>query len=94
MAWASGANYAAPQQIRLLYRRPIFDFDTASDTPDFPIQCPRMLLYKLAFDLGDIYGIPIEERNLMIGKSKGAYDDIFPSFKAKSTDIHHKTKYY
>lgn len=94
VAWASGASYYAPQQIRLLFRRPIFDFDTASDTGDFPIQCPRMLLYKLAFDLGDLYGIPVEERNLMIGKSRGAYDDIFPSFKAKSTDIHNKVRFY
>lgn len=93
-AWVSGTNYAAPQQIRLLFRRPIFDFDTAADTPDFPMQCPRMLLYKLAFDLGDLNGISVEERNLMIGKARGAYDDIFPSFKAKSTDIYNKVRFY
>lgn len=93
-AWASGTAYTAPQQLRMLYRRPIYDFDTAADTPDFPIQWPRMLVFKLAFDLGHIYGIPIEERNIMIASAKAAYDDIFPSVKVKSNTKHHKASYF
>jgi hypothetical protein len=93
-AWASATSYTAPQLLRLLYRRPLFDFDTASDTPDFPQQWPRLLLYKLAFDLGDLYGIPLAERQLMVQKAKGAYDDIFPSVKAKSTDWHGKARFF
>lgn len=93
-AWASGASYTAPDQIRISYRRPLFDFDTAADTPDFPMQWPRLLLYKLAFDLGDIWGIPVEERNNMIQKAKGAYQDVFPSLKNKTNNVHNKVKFF
>jgi hypothetical protein len=92
--WATETAYTAPPQIRLLYRRPLVDFVTPNDTPDFPLQWPRLLLYQLAHDLGDFYGIPLEERKLLIAKAKGAADDIFPSMKAKSTTIHNKAKYF
>lgn len=92
--WVSGQNYVNSEQLRLLFRRPIFDFDAPSDVPDFPLPWPRVILYKLAFDLGDIYSIPIPERQHMIQKSKGAFDDIFPTTKAKSSKPHHKVKFY
>lgn len=92
--WASGTAYTAPEQIRLLYRRPVYDFDTYNQTPDFPIQWPRLLLEKLKFDLCDLYGIPLEERMHIIKKAKGAFDDIFPSTRAKSTDTHNKATYF
>lgn len=93
-AWASGMSYTAPPQLRLLFRRPIVDFATASQPPDFPLQWPRLLLYQLAHDLGDLYGIPLEERNLLIAKAKGASSDIFPSMKAKTNNIHNKAKFF
>lgn len=94
VAWGSGTNYTNTEQLRLTYRRPIFDFDAADDTPDFPIQWPRLLVYQLAFDLGDIYSIPIEERNLMIAKVKGSFDNIYPSVKAKQNTRHNKARYF
>lgn len=94
-AWATSTSYTAPQLIRLLYQRPLFDFDTASDTPDFPQQWPRMLVYKLAFDLGDLYGIPMPEREYLIAKAKGAYSDIFDkSMKPETTGHHNRTSYF
>jgi hypothetical protein len=93
-AWATGTTYTASEQVRMTYRRPLFDFDTAADTPDFPLAWPRTILYKLAFDLGDLYAIPIDERKVMVEKAKGAFNDIFPSVKAKSRDIHHKVSYF
>ena len=93
-AWASGTSYTCTEQMRLTFRRPLFDFDTAADTPDFPLEWPRTIVYKLAFDLGDLYGIPLEERRHMIQKAKGAFDDLFVNVKAKSKDIHNKTLFY
>lgn len=93
-AWISGTSYVSGQQLRLTYRRPLFDFDTASDTPDFPREWPRTLLYKVAFDLGDLYGIPIDERRVMVEKAKGAFTDIYPMVRAKGKSIHNKVKYY
>lgn len=92
--WVSGTAYTAPEQIRLLYRRPVYDFDTYDQTPDFPIQWPRLMVYKLAFDLGDIYGVPLDQRTHMVQKAKGSFDDIFRSTKGKSTDVHHKATYF
>lgn len=92
--WQAGQSYTAPEQIRLLYRRPIADFDEHGQVPDFPLSWPRVILYKLAFDLGDAYGIPLAERNQMIEKAKGAYSDIFPNMRARSTDIHNKVVFF
>lgn len=92
-SWASGTQYTAPPMIRLLYRRPITDFANADSTPDFPMQWPRLLLYELAFDLADIYSIPLDERTYLIEKAKGAKDNIFPSTKTKTTNIHNKVRY-
>jgi hypothetical protein len=92
--WISGASYVSTEQLRMTYRRPIFDFDKADDIPDFPISWPRTILYKLAFDLGDIYGIPIDERKVMVDKAKGAFSDVFPSTRAKSKNIHSKVKFF
>lgn len=93
-SWATSTSYTAPQLLRLLYRRPIYDFDTASDTPDFPIAWPRLMVYKFAFDLADYWGIAPEKADRLIAKAKGAYDDLFVSNKAKSTNLHNKAKYF
>lgn len=91
--WTEGTSYVNTEQLRFTYRRPLFDFDTAADTPDFPLEWPRTILYKLAFDLGDIYSISLEERNMMVQKAKGAFSDIYQNVKAKSNSIHNKVRY-
>lgn len=93
-AWVSGTSYVNGEQLRMTYRRPLFDFTNADDVPDFPLAWPRVLLYKLAFDLGDIYSIPLDERNQMVSKAKGAFDDVFSSTKSKSKMIHNKVSYF
>lgn len=93
-AWASGASYTCGEQLRISYRRPIYDFYAAADTPDFPLEWPRTILYKLAFDLGDVWGVPMEERQNMVAKAKGAFNDVFQNVKAKSKNIHGKASYF
>lgn len=92
--WAEDEAYTAPQLLRLLFRRPLYDFDAASDTPDFPISWPRLMVYKFAYDLADYWGIPSERADRMIKKAQGAYDDLFVSARAKSTNLHHKAEYF
>ncbi len=92
--WALGADYTAPAQIRILHKRPLIDFLTSGDNPDFPLPWPRLLLYRLAFDLGDFYTIPLEERKLMIDKAKGAFNDIHPSVKVKTNQNHNKVTFF
>lgn len=93
-AWATGTSYLAPQLLRLLFRRPIYDFDNANDTPDFPIAWPRLIVYKFASDLGDYWGTPPERADRYLNKAKGAYDDMFQSNKAKSGNLHNKANYF
>ena len=95
-AWSQNIDYVSTDQLRITHRRPLLDFNHAEDRPDFPVQWPRMILYKLAFDLGDIWSIPLPERELMIQKAKAAYKDIFPSVKNKSSNgsRHNKAKYF
>lgn len=91
--WVSGTSYVNSQSLRLTFRRPLFDFDTASDTPDFPLEWPLTILYKLAGKLGDIWGIPLEERQAMMASARGSFGDIYQNVKAKSKEIHHKVKF-
>ena len=92
--WTDGDAYTAPELLRLLFRRPIYDFDSASDTPDFPISWPRLMVYKFAYDLADYWRIPADEAQKFIEKAKGAYNDLFVSTKAKSTTLHNKARYF
>ncbi len=92
--WAADTSYTAPQQLRMLTRRPLYDFDTASDTPDFPMPWPRLMVFKVAFDLGDLYGIPLDERNHMISKANAGFGDVFQSVQVKSNTRHNKAKFF
>lgn len=92
--WSSGANYTSPQLLRLLYRRPLYDFDESGNTPDFPLAWPRLLLYLLAEDVGRLWGVPKDDIDGAIAAAKGSYDNIFPGVKAKSNTRHNKVKYF
>jgi hypothetical protein len=92
--WASGSAYTAAESLRMVIKRPIFDFDQAGNTPDFPIQFPRLLMYRLASDLGDVYGIPQEQKDTIMGKIKGSFSDIFASTRPKTNNIHNKATFF
>lgn len=92
--WAADTEYTAPQLLLLRFKRPLFDFDTASDNPDFPSQYTRMLKNLLAADLSDGQGISLEERTYLIRKAKASYDNVFRSVQAKTTDTKNKAKYF
>lgn len=94
-SWATATSYTAPQQVRLWYKRPLYDFDAASDNPDFPQQWSRLLIYRLSADLADMYRKSLEERTYFIQKAKGAYEDIYKnSVPPNTTDYHNFTSYY
>lgn len=93
-AWASGRAYVSGDHLRIVYRRPIYDFDAADDTPDFPLQWPRLLVLRLQQDLQEVYGIPLAERESTQAKIRGAYQDIASSLRPKTNNIHNKAKYF
>lgn len=92
--WAVGTAYTMAESLRMVIKRPIVDFDASSNTPDFPIPWPRLLMLRLAIDVGVIYGTPQGHLDMLQGMVKGSFTDIFPSTMRKSNDIHNKVKFY
>jgi hypothetical protein len=92
-AWATSTAYTAAEALRLVVRRPIFDFDSADNTPDIPPQLQRALLFRLCDDLQDPYPSP-DNSNRMAEKYKGAYSDVVASLRKKTNDIHNKVRYF
>ncbi len=86
VAWASGASYTAPQQIRFKYKRPLFDFDLSTDNADMPQAFARFLIYALAFDLADDYTLPLDERAFLEMKKSQAYNTVFPKAQVPTTN--------
>lgn len=77
--WATGTQYTSPHLLRFKYKRPLWDFDLATDNADLPQGLGRYLIYQLAFDLADDYGtLPVEERLLLGRKAETAYRTVFP----------------
>lgn len=92
--WTSGTAYTSTESLRLVIKRPIYDFDSASNTPDFPMQWPRLLMLRLAQDVGQVYRIPQADKETIAAMIKGSFTDIFPSTKPKTNDLHHKARYF
>lgn len=56
---------ATNNQIYITYQRPYEDFDTSTDTPDFPQEWYMAVLYGLAVVLAPEYGLPIDQRQVL-----------------------------
>lgn len=93
--WVSGTSYSAPQLLRIWYKRPLADFDAANDDPDMPTSWTRKLLYELATDLADDYGLALEERAVLSTKAGRADERTFAQTQVeKTTDTHDKAVYF
>lgn len=93
-AWTSGVQYTLGESLRMVIKRPLYDFDSAANTPDFPIQFPRLLMLRLAQDVGMVYGISQEKQETLAAMIRGSFSDIFPSTRPKTNNIHNKAKYF
>lgn len=94
VTWATGTAYTAPQQLMLRFKRQLFDFDTSVDTPDFPQQWNRLLVYRLAHDLADDSSLDLAERAFLDAKARQAYEAIFRTIAPNVTLIHGKARYF
>lgn len=93
-AWALDTDYAVGESLRMVIKRPLYDFDTASNTPDFPMQFPRLLMLRLALDVGTVYRVPPATLDMLSGMIRGSFTDIFPSTRPKTNTIHNKAEYF
>jgi hypothetical protein len=92
--WATDTEYTAPQHLRLWFKRPLYDFDAASDNPDYPQGWARYLLYRLASDIAPSFRLPLLEQRKLDNKIAEAYAKIFPSLVPKTTEIHNRVEYF
>jgi len=67
-------NAASNYHVTIVYQRPFEDFDSASDNPDFPQEWIEALKYGLAVRLAPEYGLPLEQRQLLLKEAKDVKD--------------------
>lgn len=60
---------ATNRQIQVIFQDQFTDILGANEYPDFPSEWNRALVYGLASDLADEYGVPIRERKLLQEKA-------------------------
>jgi len=58
------------RELQVIYQDQFNDIISANEYPDFPSERNRALLYGLASDLADEYGVPIRERKLLQDKAQ------------------------
>ena len=92
--WTDGTSYTAAEQIRLTVKTPLMDFDLATDNADLPAGFGLYLIYRLANDWSDDYGLPMDERDRLRRQMKDAYDEVFPYHVGAATNFHNRGRYF
>jgi len=69
--WPTPDNYSATNvTIQLTYLRPLEYFSSSTDTADFPEEWVSAIIYNLAVRLAPEYGIPLQDRSLLIKEAE------------------------
>lgn len=91
--WTTGTSYTAPQLVRLWFKRPLYDFDAASDNPDMPQGWSHWLQQELAIRLSPGHNVPMEKVQMMRSLRNESYERVFRSVQPNTTEIHNKVEY-
>ena len=92
--WTTGTSYTAPQLLRLWFKRPLYDFDAATDNPDMPQGWTRFLVRELCIDLAPAHNISLDGLNVMRSLRNESHEKVFRSVQPNTTEIHDKTCYF
>lgn len=69
--WPTPDSYSATNvTIQLTYLRPLEYFSSSTDTADFPEEWVSAIIYNLAVRLAPEYGIPLQDRSLLIKEAE------------------------
>src|SRR5574343_375521 len=60
------SSVAANKTIDVVYQKEFFSFNSSTDTPDFPAYWTDALIYGLAVRLAPEYGIPLQDRQMLM----------------------------
>ena len=91
--WAADTAYTSGEQIRIVAKTPLMDFDLATDNADLPAGFGLYLIYRLANDWADDFGLPLDERERLTRQMNKAYDEVFPYHLGNSDNYHNRTQY-
>lgn len=92
--WTAGSDYSAQKTLRYVYEKPLFDFDTSTDTAHLPPSYLRYILNRGCYDLSPFYGIPHPEREIYRRDYKEAFEEIFRSRTQETTTKKNRSFYY
>jgi len=69
--WPTPDSYSATNvTVQLTYLRPLEYFSSSTDTADFPEEWVSAIIYNLAVRLAPEYGIPLQDRSLLIKEAE------------------------
>jgi len=83
--WPTGDS--ATDRLSFTYQRPIEDFDSTSNNPDFPVEWHEMLVANLAFRLAPTYGCPADTFNMIREQAMTSYA-LVSGFDAEFTSVY------
>jgi hypothetical protein len=89
--------YPTPNQafsVVYTFRRPLFDFDSATDNPDMPGDFLLPVAKFLALELAPHYGNPLSDRQLMMAEAKEAWDVSVAANSSKPSYVPLQVEYF
>ncbi len=84
----------AAYSVKYTYRRPIYDFDTVTDNPDFPASFILPLKKLLAYELAPEYGTPAGERQELLTMGEKGWADAVAARSDTPAYTTLKTEYF
>jgi hypothetical protein len=80
--------------VKYNYRRPLFDFDLATDNPDFPSPFILPLQKRLAVELAPHFGNPLPERQLLLAEAEAQFEQAKSFHADKPSYVPLQTEYF
>lgn len=84
----------AAYTVKYNYKRPIYDFDTTTDNPDFPSSFILPLKKLLAYELSQEYGVPAAERQELLTMGEKGWADALAARADKPAYTTLRTEYF
>lgn len=92
--WATATSYENGDLLVVQYKRPLYDFDTQYDNPDFPLGWEDYFIYKLAVRLAPEYDLGLDRRQELKNDLAIITAEIFPSTRPSTNTFHNKGKFF
>jgi len=92
--WVTATAYTNGDLLVVHFRRPLYDFDSQYDNPDFPLGWEDYFIYKLAIRLAPEYDLGMDRRQELKNDLATITADIFPSTRPNTNTFHNKGKFF